>query len=397
MRCKPHAIALAAAAAVLSTGAIAQDAGLPTFAFSGFGTVGIVQTDTDLAEYGIAGQPKGATKTADAGVDSKLGVQGTVTFNPMFSATAQLLSKRNWESKWTPELEWGFVKAKINDTFTARVGRMGTPYFMVSDFRNVGYANTWIRPPLEVYNQVPVPTFDGADLLISHTFGDVNVNAQLYGGQSKAELPGGAVVKAKDLFGFAVTAEVGPVTLRAGHAQTKLDVDSQRLDTVLGGLRALGAAGLADEMSVDGKGASFSGIGASLDWNKVIGSVEYTWRRTEAYLADTAGWSALGGYRIGTFTPYVQYASLRQKSKTSVGSPTPSAVLNAGANALYADVGQDSTALGLRWDAYKNVAIKAQYDRVKTHDNGNGQFINPKPGFGSDAVNVFAVAVDFVW
>ena len=397
MRCKPHAIAIAAAAALLSNVASAQDAGLPSFAFSGFGTVGVVQTDTDLAEYGIAGQPEGATKTADAGVDSKVGVQGTVTFNPMFSATAQLLSKRNWEAKWTPELEWGFVKARINDTFTARVGRMGTPYFMVSDFRNVGFANTWIRPPLEVYNQVPVPTFDGADLLISHAFGDVNVNAQLFGGSSKAKLPGGVVVKAKNLFGIAVTGEIGPVTVRASHSQTKLDVDSRRLDGLLAGLRTVGASGLADEMSVDGKGATFSGVGASLDWNNIIASIEYTKRRTETYLADTTGWSALAGYRIGKFTPYVQYANLRQDSKTSVGSPTPSPALNAGANALYADVGQASTALGVRWDAYKNIAIKAQYDRVETHNGGNGQFIKPKPGFGADAVNVFAVAIDFVW
>jgi len=397
MRRQPHAIALAAAAALLSNSAIAQDAGLPSFAFSGFGTVGVVRTDTDLAEYGIAGQPEGATKSADFGVDSKIGVQGTVTFNPIFSATAQLLSKRNHEAKWTPELEWGFVKARINDTFSARVGRMGTPYFMVSDFRNVGFANTWIRPPLEVYNQVPVPTFDGADLLISHAFGDVNVNAQVYVGNSKARLPGGVKVEANDLVGFAATAEVGPVTLRVGHAQTTLEVESNRLDTLLRGLRSVGASGLADEMEVDGKKATFSGVGASLDWNNIIGSFEYTWRRTDSYLADTAGWSALGGYRVGTWTPYVQYASLRQKSKTSVGSPTPVAALNAGANALYADVGQDSTALGVRWDAYKNIAVKAQYDRVKTHNGGNGQFINPKPGFGSDAVNVFALAVDFVW
>ena len=33
----------------------------------------------------------------------------------------------------------------------------------MSDFRDVGYANTTVRPNLDVYGQVPVSYFDGAD------------------------------------------------------------------------------------------------------------------------------------------------------------------------------------------------------------------------------------------
>ncbi len=46
-----------------------------------------------------------------------------------------------------------------------RLGRLPLPVFLVSDFRQVGYANTWIRPPIEVYGQVPLDNVDGLDVL----------------------------------------------------------------------------------------------------------------------------------------------------------------------------------------------------------------------------------------
>ena len=51
--------------------------------------------------------------------------------------------------------------------------------------------------------------------------------------------------------------------------------------------------------------------------------------------------------------------------------------------------------MGVRWDAWRNVAIKAQYDSIKT--TGAGQFYNVQPGFNNERVGVYSVAVDFVF
>ena len=55
----------------------------------------------------------------------------------------------------------------------------------------------------------------------------------------------------------------------------------------------------------------------------------------------------------------------------------------------------ETIALGMRWDAMRNIAVKAQYDSIKT--TGAGQFYNPQPGFANQRVGVYSLAVDFVF
>ena len=46
---------------------------------------------------------------------------------------------------------------------------------MISDYRNVGYANHTVRPAAEVYSQVPFNSIDGVDLTWQHGFGDTSL------------------------------------------------------------------------------------------------------------------------------------------------------------------------------------------------------------------------------
>jgi hypothetical protein len=75
------------------------------------------------------------------------------------------------------------------------------------------------------------------------------------------------------------------------------------------------------------------------------------------------------------------------------------AALRNGANRLpYSGIGQgeqSTTSIGVRWDFYRSLALKAQIDRVKP-TTGNGLLINAQPGFNRD-VTVGAVAIDFVF
>jgi hypothetical protein len=60
------------------------------------------------------------------------------------------------------------------------------------------------------------------------------------------------------------------------------------------------------------------------------------------------------------------------------------------------NIAEKTDSIGLRWDAWKNIAVKAQYDHVKP-DGGPGLFEKVQAGFGTSAVNVYSVAVDFVF
>ena len=399
--------------------AFAQETGVSAVKISGFGTGALTWANADKAQFGRSNQASGVSDQPGTGVDSNLGLQASVNVNSWLSATAQGLVRRDAEDDFGAELAWAFAKARISDQLSVRVGRMGLPVFMISDYRNVGYANTLVRPPIEMYSQVPFNSIDGIDATWQQGFGNTTVTAQLALGNTTTKLAGGYHIETKNIVALNLVAETGPLTLRFGRANGTATIsDAPALNTLLGSLRAAGAGYrfaqlpvLADDLSVVDKKASFTSAGLGLDWNNIVVQSEVAKRKTDAYINDTTSWYVMGGYRIGKFLPYVSHSTTSIDSTVAntvpascpAGYPaacTPTMqALSAGVNSLRGagnGQGEQSTnAIGLRWDFRNSVALKVQFDRVKPK-NGPGLFLKPQPGF-TGPVTVGTLALDFVF
>ena len=402
----------------LSTAFAEDTSAFPPVTVSGFGTLAYTQTNTDAAQFVRPNQASGATKTGRTGVDSNFGVQANSTLNSWLSATAQGLVRKDGEDDFGAELAWAFLKGKVNDNLSVRVGRMGLPVFLISDYRNVGYANNMLRPPAEVYAQVPLNSIDGIDATWQQSFGDTSVSAQLAFGRTHNPIATSTAtvhVDGTSLVALNLVAEHGPVTLRFGRADGKLTLeDSASLNTLLGGLRATGAgyklptlAPLADELGLAKKKASFTSVGLTLDWKNIVVQSEYAKRKTDSYVNDTNSWYTMAGYRIGKFLPYYNHAEVKSVGHVTntvpatcpAGYPaacTPTLqALSAGVNTLSAPANQSTDTIGVRWDFAPSLALKAQIDRVRPKD-GAGLLVKAQPGF-TGPVTVGAVALDFVF
>nr|WP_295081824.1 porin [uncultured Roseateles sp.] len=404
-RFRPTALALG----ILMIGAQAQAQdkapGESIFSLSGFGTLGVVKTDTDEARYRLTGQPRGATTEVSADVDTKIGVQVGAKFSPMFSATVQVLSKQNGYGSYQPAVEWAFAKAQFSPSLSVRVGRMGAPLFAVSDFRDVGYANTWLRPPQDVYGQVPLSHFDGADANYQVALGSSTLTFQLYGGKSDSVVTGNKV-KLDSMVGLNATAELdGGFSIRLGHVQGKLTVENAGLGALVGILSKTPFASVGQEMDATKKHATFTGLGLGYDQGNVLALLEYTRRKTDSYVPSTTGWFATVGYRLGKFTPYVTLSELHQDSSNvntsviPVGVPISPAIPDLrryidGVVLQSQSTRQKTKAAGVRWDFYRNTDLKFQYERITP--NGPGLFGNAPLEFNKP-VNVYSLAVDMVF
>lgn len=410
---------------------------------SGFGTLGVARTNTDQALFNYPGQGGGVDKQMGLEPDTKVGVQGSYKFTNTFSGTAQVLTKYRASGQYQPEFEWAFLKWQAMPSLAVRGGRIGAPYFMISDFRDVGYANTAIRPPLDVYGQVPVSSFDGADAAYQMEVMGANVTTTLWGGNSRAEFASSlsnsgtavdpSVIKIKNTVGLNLQAELeNGLTVRLGHAGGALSVSSNTTDQIISGARSFGGlapndvAAVANTLTMRGVRASFSGIGLAYDQNDIVLAGEFTKRKIKkGYIPSTTGWYALGGYRFGSILPYVIVSKLKvdDPNATTPSTPTLSAVAAGGgfgaAGATRVIGGtqgvlnsqkleQKTLSLGVRWDATRSLAVKAQYDRVTKPSGSNGLFL--VPDLGADIakgnasflntkknINVISVAVDFVF
>ncbi len=381
------------AMAVCATAANAEGV---TFDFSGFGTAAWTYADTNKAQFVRDEQPNGADNTGSAEVDSLVGVQGTVHFSSSLSATAQVLLRRVTTTDYQLDVPVAFVKDQLTGDFAVRVGRLPLPLFMISDYRLVGFANTFSRPPQEVYGAAPVYTVNGADVLYSHSFGSIEVNSELYYGGG--EFDGvGFTDSLKKIFGGNISVALGPLTLRYGRMINHATLVSGA-DQLIAAIAAVGFTAQAEQLSAHDKASSFTDFGASLDWHNILVQAETTQAKLGGFSSSARGQYALAGYRIQKLTPYVMY-SVRKITSTPT-NPIPAVgpllPLSQAVTALVATASYDqhSTSGGIRWDFRDSMDLKLQVDHISFQ--GPGMFANVQSGFHSP-VTVVGLAVDFVF
>lgn len=450
---------LAAAALVACSGAMAGYTSPDGhFMLSGFGTLGYAKTTTDDAYFNYPGQGTGVKKEGGITPDTKLALQGTYKFAPTFSATGQIMTKTGGQGDYEPSLEWAFAKWQVLPSVAVRVGRMGAPYFAISDFRDVGYANVWVRPPLDVYGQVPVSQVEGLDISHQMNIGPVTLTSTLWGGDSHSQfavkkyngadpLTNPSDVDIKRQLGFNLNAEIdGGWTVRAGRVRGKLTAASTGGRALVAALKGQGSATAAQYYAIAnaiGKGqywsdaayllgdgisnkeATFTGLAVTYDPGDYVVNLEYTKRTTDSYVSDTTGWYGSFGYRIGKFTPYIGVSQLKSDRRSDNpltvggqavigGSDSPTiqgykAAYNAGILPAYVaninailntqKLDDKTVTIGTRWDISNGLALKAQFDQISKPENSSGVLNSGTTSFVSESrkIRVLSLSADFVF
>jgi hypothetical protein len=360
MRSRFSLIALAVAAALPSA------AGAVDFTYSGFSTAAYAQSDTDDAQVGYSAQPESIDSDGSFEIDSKVGVQVTAKFNDVVSATVQ----------------------------------------------GVGYANTWVRPPLEVYNLSPVYQIRGVDATWRTTLGAVQISVNPYFGDGEVKLP------AEDLDvpewkGLATTATYGSFQGRVGYSEVDLGTTMTALAPLINALRGVPAAfcgacaSEGDKLDLDGVVVKTTSLGVQFDDGTNFIASEYARSRSGGnYIVNAkSGAYATYGRRFGNLMPYATYAISRRDEITrsdAIPAVGPLAALNGGVNASLAQgsTDQDSYSLGVRYEVpafsvLKAALVKLQFDHIDAKD-GKGILNNVQPNFDGE-LNMISASFDFIF
>jgi hypothetical protein len=384
----------------------------PVLKLSGFGTLGVVHSSENDADYVTSiFKPDGAgrSRSWSPAVDSVLGVQAVAHLTPQASAVVQLVSEQNYDGSYRPHVEWANLKYDITPDAFVRVGRVVMPSFLVSGFRKVGYASPWVRPPPGVYGIVPISTNDGVDASYRMHFGETSSTLQGTYGSLKSRAVDGTFSTARNQWGIFSTTDYGALTLRVAYHQAHLTLRS--LDSFFAALRGFGPEGvaLAQKYQCDGKLVPFASTGASYDPGKWFVTGEWATSRSHCFIGARSGWYAGGGYRLGKVTPYATYARSMAESERSTPGLTvsalppflqgPAAGVNAALNGIIGSVPRQQTiVIGARWDFAKHAAVKVQLDHIRLGAGSKGTLTNTSPAFQPGGkLNVFSATLDFVF
>lgn len=395
-----------------STAPIAAERSASMFSFSSFGTFGLIHSNEDEADFTTSVlQPTGAgySRAWSADVDSRLGAQLIASFTPTVSAMLQVIAEQRYDNTDTPHLEWANIKYELTPEASVRVGRTVLATFLISDSRKVGYANPWIRPPVEVYSLVPITNNDGIDATYRLRLGNVIQTISGSYGVTTVGFPGGGKAEARRLWLIADTIEYGFATVHLSYMEANATLTS--ITALFDTFRQFGPSGraLADRYDLNHKRAQFVALGGLYDPGEWFVTGEWGYRNLRSALGRSSAWYTSGGYRWREFTPYLTYSSIEADSNTTdpglnvsalpPALAAPATGLNAALNSLLGSIAvQQTISVGTRWDFAKNVCFKLQYDRLYLGAGSPGTLTNLQPGFRlGGRVDLVSAAVDFVW
>lgn len=333
--------------------------------FSGYGTLAATYADTHDAQFRTSWQQsRGSKSRVDWGVDSRIGAQLDLGFDETFSATGQLLGQRLGANEQL-SVEWLYAQAQLNPETVVRAGRVVLTAFMLSDVRNVGYSQHWAHTPYEVY--LTFPPIDGVQLLYRSTWQGIRFSVQPTVGRAKADMyyetaPLGVISAPTDFhrfYSFNVMAEKGNVTARLGHSVADATIRW--------------SIAPAEPLIY-----RFTSLGLQYDDGRWLAMAEIMKGHTDTGRYDLNGQYVSLGHRFGAWMPYATYANLH----------------NTG-TAIRAVPDSYTPALGLRWDAAKDMSLKFQAERARF---AGQQFIGLTPGTDpSRSARIYTLALDFVF
>ena len=329
--------------------------------------------------------------------ESLFAVQLMSDLGDKLSVTAQLMGRG--ADDFDVDFEWAFISYQLTDEVRINAGRLRTPFYKYSDYRDVGYAYDWLRVPQSVYG-LGFDNIEGISFYHTTQLGSFDSNLQLIAGayDGDATVSGNSVdAEIKNVLGVAWELGRDWYSLRAAYLRGKVTIDAQSAQLQPGvtfgdfftGLSGAGFGALVNEIDINEEDGAFFGLGFTADKNDWLLVAEYTTVTVDnSFIADQKNFYVSVGHRFDSITPYISYEKEDNEAKTEIYTPylatLPPQLLLPVAGIVQSQARKATTYnLGLRYDFHPSAAFKLQYS---SEDNKIADLRQDVLAFGVDLV-----------
>lgn len=278
--------------------------------------------------------------------DTRLGLQGSVIFNPQLSLTTQVVARGARDGK--ANLEWLYGSYKVDDNLTVQVGRKRLPILYYSESQDIGISYPWVHLPADLYGW-QVVNYNGANLMYSDRVGDWHYTANVFAGAETNKDAG----YQKMYNGKASKTKVRWTDIRGGELILSQDWFESRIGYFQNNVEngVTGTANYAAKFRQ--KIYTLAFVIDYRDW--LVRNEYYVGDLSKAEEKDYAQVFAVG-YRIGKFTPMLTYSNY--DTKYSVGGPLFGYTSSD-------EERHDTRSLSLRYDLGSSSTLKLQLDSYR--------------------------------
>ncbi len=359
-------------------------------------------------------------------LDTVLAAQLDLRLTHKISVTTQVTSKGyrgNGDTEYKPQFEWAYLTYQMNTAWKFRVGKMAVPYYMISDFIDVGMAYPWVRPPIDVYPYfvLPIATHEGIEFLYNKKFVAFNFVLQGIYGEFENSIMADTLtyrMKGDPVKGFNVSFSNDIYTLRYSYLDLRLSFKSPQFNQLLDAYYGLGERypefnDIADAFDTGKESNKFQSVGVSADYDTWLMSAEIVEDRTKNNLsADLQGYYISVAYQFERFTPYLvlggstsengrQLPDLIRASDslpiTGIDKLIVNTVNELGLYAAITSAHERTQTFGVRYDISDTAVIKFEVERFDFYHGDNGGFKTIAGRETPSIVWLYGLALDLVF
>lgn len=329
---------------------------------------------------------------------TRAGLQLNARISEEAEAVVQLLSRGT--DDFAVETQWAYIGYNLRPDLKVRAGRIVLPFYLHSQYLNVGYAYPWVELPTEIYGAIPIDTMEGLDATWSFNTGNINHSMNVYWGSMSVDVAD-RLFEVNHQRGANLRSSLGNFTTWLSYTSSLVTLD------LTGAAPAPFAANDFVPYSLDNTYAHYTGVGLQYDNGSLVMMGELTELKIDApdnWFPTQPGGYVMAGYRFGKLMPHITWAFMDAQGSSSVSTLPGQALFS-----NYADR-QKSWTLGARYELTSGVALKAEasryYDFANDGQNTRGAFDGPADpscppfgvcGVGTDNPLVFRAAIDAVF
>ncbi|EAT11706.1 porin [Bermanella marisrubri] len=366
------------------------------FRVNGFATFGIAKSDEEIAYNGVSDQTTWTEFT-------RAGIQMSFQVNQDSSVVTQIVGRGSED--FNANMEWAYFKHQFTNSLSAKVGRIRGPFYMLSEYLDVGYAVPWAQMPAETYSLLsPFANIDGVDLTWSTDIGWDTLEIKGFYGRTENEN-----FIFDDVMGISATYSAETWSARLATTVAGLSFGSGEQGASTANAQALLEGTTAAQLGT--QDAAFTSFGFRYDPGTLLVMGEYTTSSADGITQDEDSMYLTVGYRMGAWLPHLTYGmheSTDDKDRElPAGVPASTVVDTDGTTAgdvaalVQANSNSDTSRIGLgvRYDFGAGTALKLQYDIVDADSTGlfNATQYLQAGANAPDSANILTITIDTVF
>jgi len=204
--------------------------------------------------------------------DSLYALQASSNLGDGLTVTGQIIARG--AENYQPEFEWMYASYNLTPTLNMKIGRVRTPFYMFSEYLEVGYTYQWIRPPVEVY-AAAITNMDGVSFLYNMPIGNIDSQYMITIGNREdfSNDPTATVSDYKPLIAANAEFEFGPYTTKLIYTQGDISFNSPAIDGATAALSTDTA--FAKYATIKGSPVVFSGFAFIVDMSPIAVMFEF--------------------------------------------------------------------------------------------------------------------------